>query len=160
MEPQHDDQLLAACGIDDLDELALRCQQVRRDLGQPSARWATRCLAAALHLAVIGRGWPAPHAVAALLTVAADPATRSPMRLAEAGPWWDSAERMNTVRAPNAPVDPTELSELEAQLDAQDGRRVLLQRTAREQLTAEGQVLTRVTVLRRAAQILNEPDQP
>lgn len=136
-----------------LDGLVVRCQQARRDLGQPTARWTNNCLAAALHLAVMNRGWPAAHAAAALVTVAADPATRSPMRLAEAGPWWDRAESLAAVRSS---ANAAELAVMEAQLDAQDGRRILLQRTARDQLTAGGQLLTRLSVARRAVHLLAE----
>lgn len=48
-----------------------------------------------------------------------------------------------------------ELATLEAELDDQDGRRVLLQRVAREQLAADGAALTRLAVARRAVQLLH-----
>jgi len=48
-------------------------------------------LDAALQLAVRVRQWPAEQAATALLALAGDPDTRSPMRLAEADPWWDGA---------------------------------------------------------------------
>src|SRR5665647_3738990 len=38
-----DDDLLDACGITDLDELAQRCMTARRLLGTPTARWTARC---------------------------------------------------------------------------------------------------------------------
>lgn len=57
-----DQGLLDACGIPELNELAARCQQARRDRRQPTARWTDRCLTAAPHLAVVNRGWPADHA--------------------------------------------------------------------------------------------------
>ncbi|MDX6244773.1 MAG: hypothetical protein QOE76_2496 [Frankiales bacterium] len=87
---------------------------------------------------------------------AADPATRSPMRLAEAGPWWD-------LTIATSPIDPSEtgagsestpLEVAEAELAEADGLRVVLQRQAREQLAAKGAPVTRVTVLRRAHQLL------
>jgi len=70
----------------DLTALAGTVQGLRRDLGQPSVRWSAPCLATAIDFATKVRGWPAQHARHALLLVAADPQTRSPMRLAEAGP--------------------------------------------------------------------------
>ena len=92
---------------------------------------------------------PADHAGTALLHVAADPATRSPARLAEAGPWWDP---------PTVPdsVEPNELPALEAELDAVAGLRVQLQRTARAQLAAERRPVTRASVVRRAVEILRK----
>ena len=77
------------CGIEDWPGFVAEVQQVRRQLGAPATRWAGPCLAAALQLATRGRGWPAEQAAQALRRVAADPKTRSPMRVAEAGPWWD-----------------------------------------------------------------------
>ncbi len=68
-------------------ELALRCQRLRADAGLAVSRWAPRCVLAAVQTA-LQRGHPTDRVVAALLAVAADPVTRSPMRLAEAGPWW------------------------------------------------------------------------
>ena len=93
---------------------------------------------------VRGRGWPAHQAVAALLNVAADPATRSPARPAETGPWWDRPTEAQ-------PVEPTDLSTFEVELDAVGGQRVQQQRAARAQLTAERHPLTRATVIRAAA---------
>jgi hypothetical protein len=46
---------------------------------------------------------------------------------------------------------------LEARLAEADGHRVRLQRLAREQLTAEGVVLTRLGVARRACALLDQP---
>ncbi len=80
------------------------------------------------------------------------PQTRSPMRLAEAGPWWDHAERPGLTRTRQ---EQDELDGLEATLaDADD--RAALQRTARQQLTAEYQPLTRLTVARRACRLLEQ----
>jgi hypothetical protein len=42
-EADHD--LLEACGILDLDELAQQCMTARQALGKPTARWTARCLA-------------------------------------------------------------------------------------------------------------------
>lgn len=74
-------------------------------------------------------------------SVAADPATRSPMRLATAGPWWDEPVAAAPVSGPDA----AELAAMEADLADAGGLRVTLHRQAREQLTADGQPLTRAT---------------
>jgi len=102
-----------------------------------------------MDLAVRGRGWPPDQAAAALVTVASDWATRSPARLAEAGPWWDQANSDDTQTA-----DDVDVAALEAELDAVDGRRLKLQQRARQQLVAEGQPLTRSSVIRRAVELL------
>jgi hypothetical protein len=147
--------LLADCGVDDLEELARRCATLRRQHRLPTGRWSAKCLHAALHLAVRNRGWPAQHAVPALLEVAADPNTRSPMRVAEAGPWWDHAS--TTAQSnPAEEVDTDDLADAEQRLDALDGRRLALQREARRQLQAERLPLTRATVALRAAQLIDD----
>ena len=140
--------LLDACGIDDLEGLAERCVAARRALGQPVGRWRAPCLLVAVKLAVVTRGWPAADVVPALLTVAADPATHSPVRVAEAGPWWDRPV-MDTA------ADDVDLTELESRLAELDGQRLTLQRRAREELTGEGLPVTRATVTRRACDILD-----
>jgi len=145
-------ELLAACRITDLDAFTATVQGLRRDLGQPSVRWSAPCLAAAIGFAVTVRGWPARHVRDALLLVAADPQTRSPMRLAEAGPWWDHAQQPGLTRTRQ---EQDELDGLEATLaDADD--RAALQRLAREQLTAEHEPVTRLTVARRACRLLEQ----
>ena len=58
--------------------------------GPPAVRSRGGRPRTALQLAVRGRGWPAERAAAALLSVASDPLTRSPARVAEAGSWWTS----------------------------------------------------------------------
>jgi len=143
------DRLVAECGIDDWDGFVAQCKVLRRQLGQPTGRWSKQCLHAAIQLAVRARDWPAAQAQAALLSVAADPATRSPMRLAEAGPWWDEP-----VVRDAAAGDAAELAAMEADLCDAGGLRVVLQRQAREQLAAEGTPLTRATVTRRAHTLL------
>ena len=85
----------------------------------------------------------------AVLAVAADAATRSPMRVAEAWSWW------NVAPAPVGPSCGADLAELEARLDAVDGRRVPLQQRARAALEAEGTPLTRASVLARAVALLD-----
>ncbi len=143
---------LDGCRTPDLAALADTVQGLRRDLGQPSVRWSAPCLATAIDFATKVRGWPAQHARHALLLVAADPHTRSPMRLAEAGPWWDHAQQPGLTRTRQ---EQAELDGLEATLaDADD--RAHLQATARTQLTTEGEPVTRLTVARRAARLLKQ----
>jgi hypothetical protein len=91
--------------------------------------------------------------VAALLAVAADPSTRSPRRLAEAGPWWDQADGPITA-------DDRELAEWNARLDELDGRRPALQSQARAELESEHLPLTRSSVTRRAIEILGRSPVP
>ncbi len=62
---------------------------------------------------------PVKHAATALLSVAADPATRSPARLAEAGPWWDETPGVSPGHEPQATA--ADLTNLEAELDATNG---------------------------------------
>ena len=143
------DRLITECGIDDWDGFVVECQSLRRQLGQPTGRWSKHCLLAAIQLAVRARHWPAAQVRAALLSVAADPNTRSPMRLAEAGPWWDEPVVRDTPAG-----DAAELAAMEADLCDAGGHRVVLQRQAREQLSAEGAPLTRATVTRRAHTLL------
>lgn len=143
-------KLLAACGISDLDAYATEVQAIRRQIGQPSVRWTGPCLLAALQLAVKVRSWPAHAARQALLLVAADPRTRSPMRLAEAGPWWDHAHKQALQRTPQ---EQAELDGLERLLADCDDRAVL-QAEARRQLADDGQPITRLSVARRAARLL------
>jgi hypothetical protein len=147
-EDQRMRQLLQTCGIEDLDDLTARCQASRQAVGMPITRWATPCLLAAIQLAT-ARGWPTTLIQEALLTIAADPSSRSPMRLAEAGPWWD-----HEPARPDAP-DPADLAPLEAELDAVAAHRPALQAQARAELAAEHLPLTRATVTRRAVQILH-----
>ncbi len=140
------------CSVGDLAALAATVQGLRRDLGRPSVRWSAPCLATAIDFATKVRGWPAQHARHALLLIAADPQTRSPMRLAEAGPWWDHAQQPRLARTPH---EQAELDGLEATLaDADD--RAQLQHHARQQLTTEGEPVTRLTVARRAARLLEK----
>lgn len=122
----------------------------RQVLGKPTARWTARCLAVVIKLAVVTRGWPPASMAPALLTVARDPGSRSPARVAEAGPWWDAV----TLGADQA-TDAHELAEMEARLAETDGLRPALQAQARAELTAEGMPVIRSTVARRACAILD-----
>jgi hypothetical protein len=135
-------------GKPDFAELATTCRELRSSLGLPVGMWTAVALEAAWTRAVVERGWPAPLAESACMAVAADPATRTPARVAEAGPWWEPPAASTTVAE--------DLSELEARLDALDGQRVDLQRRARAELVAGGMPLTRSTVVRRAALLLSD----
>jgi hypothetical protein len=133
------EEVLARCSITDLPEFAERCQTSRRALGLSTTRWAAPCLLAAIQLA-LRRGWPADQIQPALLTLAADRETRSPMRLAEAGPWWDQPP------PPPPELDGVDLTALEAELDEVAGQRPALQAKARAELAAERLPVTRATV--------------
>jgi hypothetical protein len=145
-------EVVAECGIADLDELATRCATLRRQAGRPTGRWSSAGLLPAITMAVRHRGWAADRVEAALLAIAADPATKSPMRLAEAGPWWD-VDRPGVTAA--VASDVAALSLLEARLDEVDGLRPRLQAKARAELAAEGLPVTRATVTQRACALLD-----
>ncbi|MBC3763432.1 helix-turn-helix domain-containing protein [Quadrisphaera oryzae] len=134
-----------------LDVIVEMCAASRTAHGLGTACWQAPHLLAALELAVRRRLWPARFAATALLKVAADPATRSPMRLAEAGPWWDEASKPEHASGLSA----EDVDALEARLQALDGGRMALQQQARAELTQESMPLTRTTVLRRACEILD-----
>lgn len=151
------EELLAACGIEDLDALARDCQSRRRAVGRPASRWSAPRLLEVLHRAVIRDGWPASAAARALLLVAADPASQGPMRLTCPGPWWDAAERPASSPAEDAAIA-AELTRLEARLLEAGGQRVWAQQQARADLTARHQPLTRLTVFRRACELLAEAE--
>jgi hypothetical protein len=151
-------QLLAVCGITDLEALSKECIASRRALGMPTARWSARCLMVVIRLAVTVKGWSASAVREALLTVARDPQTRSPARVAEAGPWWDAVVVDADLR-----LDASELADLEWRLAESGGVRPLVQAQARRELAEEGLPVTRHTVAQRACSILdqrtaNEPD--
>jgi hypothetical protein len=145
-----DDALLDACGITDLDQLAQQCMTARQILGKPAARWTARCLAVVIKLAAVTRGWPPASMEQALLAVALDRGSRSPARVAEAGPWWDTL-----TLAVDQPMDARDLAAREARLAESDGLRPAIQAQARAELTAEGMPVIRRTVARRACAILD-----
>jgi hypothetical protein len=116
-------------------------------------------LAEVLREAVAVRGWPARRAGTALLALAADPATRGPMRLACPGPWWDQAHSTTAGgRSVREPEQEQELQALEARLAEADGRRVWAQQRARHDLTERRLPVTRLTVARRACEFLDEAE--
>jgi len=153
-----DAALLEACGVDGLKSLADECQQLRRDLGKPTARWSAERLVEVLRETVIVRGWPARLTVPALRTLAADPATQGPMRLACPGPWWDGTQSESQLRRGQGSAAAAELEGLEVQLLEADGQRLWAQQQAREDLAGRGQPVTRLTVARRACQLLQEAE--
>jgi hypothetical protein len=122
----------------------------RQVLGKPTARWTARCLAVVIKLAVVTRGWPPASMEQANLAVAQDPESRSPARVAQAGPWWDTL----TLGA-DPVMDAHELAEMEARLAETGGLRPALQAQAPAELTAEGMPVIRSTVARRACAILD-----
>ena len=148
-----DHALLAACGVSDSDDLSRRCAAARRALGQPASRWAPQCLAVAIRMAVVNRGWPPADIVPALLAIAGDRKTRSPVRLAEAGPWWDTPPVTTSAQD-------DQLDDFEERLVEVGGRRPALQAQARAELTSEGAPVTRGTVTRRAIQLLEQAQAP
>ena len=141
--------LLDRCGITDWDGFVADCASRRRAGGRPVGRWSGPCLDAALQAAVVARHWPADRAAAALLAVAADPDSRSPMRLAEAGPWWDETE----AAAQGSAASVEEVEAAVAQLEELGGLRPLLQQQARDELRREGVALCRASVSLRAVDI-------
>ena len=145
-----EEDVLTRCAITDLDVLVDRCRRARQALDKPTGRWTRHTLIAAIQLALT-RGWPPPLIESALLTVAGDPDTRSPMRLAEAGPWWDT----HPTSAEPSGLHDIDLAALEAELDDVAGHRPALQAQARAELTEERLPLTRATVVARAVQILH-----
>jgi hypothetical protein len=148
-------ELLELCGIDDLEVLAGRCQRLRLELGQHAALWSADRLVDVLTEAVGRRRWPAHLAAAALVRVAADPTTRSPMRLTCPGPWWDEASSVGPAVRYD---DRGELDRLEARLLEADGRRVWAQQHARADLAERGAALTRLNVARRACELLDDAE--
>ena len=130
-------------------ELAEQCRGVRSSVGLGTGLWTAAALRVAHRRAVVERGYAESAWRTAALALAADPATRSPMRVAEAGPWWD------VTPAPMESSSTANLAELEARLLAVDGERVRLQRRARAALEAEGMPLTRASVLVRAVALLD-----
>ena len=82
--------LLQKCGITDLRALIGQLHDHRRRLARPITPWSRRRVLAALHAAVTHHGWPPDQAGQAVLAIAADRHTTSPMRLTAPGPWWNA----------------------------------------------------------------------
>ena len=142
---QAEEEIATACGIESWSEFVSEIQQLRRHVGAPVTRWSSRCLASALHAAAHDRGWPAEQAAQALRHVAGDPKTISPMRVAEAGPWWDE----------QSTAEPEEdLRDMEQALLEAGGARIQLQIHARNNLRAAGLPVTRAAVTRAAFDLL------
>ncbi len=145
-------RLLEAVGHPDMADVAARCVELREHLGLPARLWTETALLGVLADAVLDRGLAADIAVPALLSLAADPVTRSPARLPCPGPWWELTTAPQAGVAGEFATD--ELAALEARLAEVDGDRVRLQRLAREQLRQERRPVTRLTVARRACALL------
>ena len=143
-----EEDVATECGIADWPGFVAEIQQARRQLGAPATRWSGPCLAAALQLATRGRGWPAERAAQSLCRVAADPKTNSPMRVAEAGPWWDETPAVDDSG------DGEDLRAMELALLECDGVRIELQLQARRALAAAGLPITRDAVTRGAYELL------
>lgn len=135
------DAMAEECGIPDWDAFVDSVLTARHAVGQATGRWAGPCLDAALQLAVHVRYWPAAQAPAALLRVASDSCSRSPMRVAEGGPWWDEVPPSASGTALAA-----EVAAAESALAELGGLRVVLQREARETLAFRGLTVNRSTV--------------
>lgn len=105
-QPEPDEaeaRLLEACRITDLRALIGQLHDHRRRLARPITPWSRRRVLAALDAAVTHHGWPPTDTVRALLTVAADRTTTSPMRLTAPGPWWNVVSTQ-TAGAPPTPA--------------------------------------------------------
>jgi hypothetical protein len=149
-----EEEVAAQCGIEDWPRYVAQIHQARRAVGASVTRWAGPCLATALQLAVRSRGWPADLAAEALRRVAADPQTRSPMRVAEAGPWWD--EPPTTDEATDNATEPggVDLRTMELALLEAGGVRIEMQTRARRTLEDAGIPVTRSAVIRGAYRLL------
>ena len=158
--PPEDDwaPVLSAVGLDygpPFQDLIERVAAARLAAGHETHRWRATHLIDALRDAVLDKQWPADRAVPALLHLAADRATASPMRLGCPGPWWDSVPRTTerTQREEN------ELDRLEALLQEVGGRRPVVQRRAREELVRKGHRASRLAVARLAVTLLDQRDR-
>lgn len=152
--PREEEEFLTQLGLGSavgLDQLAVHCAALRAAHGCGATLWKAPHLLAALQLAVGSRGWPTHLATAALLKVAKDPATRSPMRVAEAGPWWDEA----AADVSSSQLTEVDVEALEERLQALGGGRVAVQMQARAELQRADLPLTRTTVFQRACEILD-----
>jgi len=155
LEEHRAEMLAARLGLPDLaalHALAAQCQQHRAAAGLPVGRWSLRFVLAALH-AALERRWPPDQVVPTLVAVAADPETRSPMRVAEAGPWWHQPPRPPLRRTAQ---EESELAALEGFLADRDDR-AWLQAHARQQLSAAGEPVDRLSVARRARRLADHP---
>jgi hypothetical protein len=151
-----EEEVARECGIEDWPGFVAGVQQTRRDLGASVTRWAGPCLATALQLAIRGRTWPAGRAADALHGVAADPESRSPMRVAEAGPWWDEPPTTNEATADPTDLNCVDLRAMELALLEAGGVRIELQMRARRALEQAGIPVTRNAVIRGAYRLLTE----
>jgi hypothetical protein len=156
--PGVEEEVATGCGIEDWPRYVAQIHQTRRAVGASVTRWAGPCLAAALQLAVRARGWPADQAAEALRRVAADPQTRSPMRVAEAGPWWDEPTTTHEVTDAASEPNGVDLRAMELALLEAGGVRIDLQTRARRTLEEAGVPVTRNAVIRGAYRLLADHD--
>ena len=157
LEVDRCDVLAQQVGLADgtaIEALAVELVAARIERRLPVASWSTRGLVAALQLS-LQRGWPADGAVEVLRAVALDAQTRSPMRLAEAGPWWNPPPRPALRRTRQ---EDDELERLEAALADRDDR-AWLQSRARADLVTSGQTVDRLSVARRATRLAEQTEQ-
>ena len=145
-------RLLELLEVETLDDVAAKCRDARRRFGLSAACWTPKAVADVLAAAVLDHGWPATAVILALLALAADRWPRGPARLTCPGSWWDAAE---LAAAPHGQDQETEPAELSAQLAEVGGERVRVQRLAREQLAADGMVVSQLDVARRAVALLS-----
>ncbi len=99
-------RLLDTCGITNLRALIGQLHDHRRHLARPITPWSRGRVLAALDTAVTHHGWPPDQAARALLAVAADRHTTSPMRLTAPGPWWNTRPEVRPSGSARAPVAP------------------------------------------------------
>jgi hypothetical protein len=149
-----EEEVARECGIDDWTGFVAQVQRTRRDVGAPITRWAGPCLLAALQLATRGRAWPADQAADALRRVAGDPESRSPMRVAEAGPWWDEPPVTDQATAGTREANDVDPRAMELVLLEAGGVRIELQMRARRALELAGVPVTRNAVIRGAYRLL------
>jgi hypothetical protein len=152
------EEVARECGIDDWPGFVAQVQQTQRDLGASVTRWSGPCSATALQLATRGRAWPSDQAADALHRVATDPASRSPMRVAEAGPWWDEPPPASQAPGDAAGPNGADLRAMELALLEAGGVRIELQVRARRALEQAGIPVTRSAVIRGAYRLFADHD--
>jgi hypothetical protein len=96
----HGQQGEAASITPEVHELVAELRTHRKAAGLTTARWTARAVDRAMRTA-LAAGYAEADLPAALMSIALDPATQTPGRLPNDGPWWDAAEiaRRNQERA-------------------------------------------------------------
>jgi hypothetical protein len=85
------DVLAAFGGVAGVQEIAARCSTIRRELGLSHTPWRDVHVARAI-VSAVDATYAVERIPDALFALAADPDTRSPMRLPHDGAWWDLAD--------------------------------------------------------------------